>query len=334
LKYLARYSILLVLLLGYASFCFAQNAKPSREQVSPHTAESHPETWQEFHSAEGRFSVLLPGIPSKKNLQADTPDGKIYLHTYSLRLSNQSPQFGVSYADLPVDIKIEDTRAIFNAARDDGLKAVKGKLLQEREDNHIGQPSRFYKVQTSEGMIRSRTLFVKNRFYTLSFTTEGKQESAATASLNDEAAAKFLDSFRLLTEQELAKFEGEVERMLKSLHEKNELVIGACTEEAKCEPLPGADKVGKAEVKSGGINSKPQPVYPPIAKAARAQGVVKIQVVVDEEGKVIAAQAVSGHPLLQSAAVKAAREALFAPTLLDGRPVKIAGVLTYNFVLQ
>ena len=59
-----------------------------------------------------------------------------------------------------------------------------------------------------------------------------------------------------------------------------------------------------------------------------------MKVIVDEEGKVIAAQAVSGHPLLQAAAVKAAREARFTPTLLDGKPVKVQGVITYNFVLR
>jgi TonB family protein len=334
LKNLAHYSLLLVLLFGCSSFCFAQNARPYSEQVPLPTAESNPAMWQEFQSAEGRFSVLLPGTPLKKTMQVDTPAGKIALHSHTLRLSNQLPQFGLSYFDLSGDIEIDDTRAVLNAARDDGLKGVKGKLLEEREDSSIGYPGRFYKVQTSDGMMRIKAFLVKNRFYNLSFITEGKDESAATARLHDETAAKFLDSFRLLTAQELAKFEGEVDRLLKSLHEKNELVIGGCSEEAKCEPLPGADKVGKAEINGGGINSKPQPVYPPIARAARAQGVVKVQVIVDEEGKVIAAQAVSGHPLLQAAAVKAARGALFTPTLLDGKPVKIAGVITYQFVLQ
>ena len=92
-------------------------------------------------------------------------------------------------------------------------------------------------------------------------------------------------------------------------------------------------------VVSGGILngkavSKPAPVYPPIAKAARAQGTVVVQVVVDEDGDVISANAVSGHPLLQQAAVAAARQAKFSPTRLNGTPVKVSGALTYNFVLE
>ncbi len=58
---------------------------------------------------------------------------------------------------------------------------------------------------------------------------------------------------------------------------------------------------------------------------------VVVQVTVDESGNVMAAKAVSGHPLLQAAAVAAARQARFTPTLLSGKPVKISGMITYDF---
>jgi TonB family protein len=104
---------------------------------------------------------------------------------------------------------------------------------------------------------------------------------------------------------------------------------------------PGAsfgERPKKSIVSGGVLNgkaiSKPSPPYPAIARAARAQGTVTVQIVVDEEGKVISASPVSGHPLLQQAAVNAARGARFAPTFLDGKPVRVSGVITYNFVLQ
>ncbi|MDQ3219273.1 MAG: TonB family protein [Pyrinomonadaceae bacterium] len=88
---------------------------------------------------------------------------------------------------------------------------------------------------------------------------------------------------------------------------------------------------------SGGVlnsraNSLPRPMYPPAAAAVRAGGTVSISVVIDEEGNVISARAVSGHPLLRAAALAAAREAKFEPTMLSGEQVKVSGVLTYNFV--
>ena len=66
--------------------------------------------------------------------------------------------------------------------------------------------------------------------------------------------------------------------------------------------------------------------------AVNAEGAVAVQVLVDEGGNVIAASAVSGHPLLRAAAEEAARGATFAPTRLSGEPVKVSGVVTYNFV--
>jgi periplasmic protein TonB len=82
------------------------------------------------------------------------------------------------------------------------------------------------------------------------------------------------------------------------------------------------------------IVSLPKPAYPIIAKQAGIQGSVNVQILVDENGKVISAQALSGSPMLTSAARDAATRARFTPTILNGVPVKIQGVITYNFVLQ
>jgi TonB family protein len=91
-------------------------------------------------------------------------------------------------------------------------------------------------------------------------------------------------------------------------------------------------------VSGGVLNGKalmlPKPVYPQQAKTARASGVVTVEVVIDEAGKVISAKAVEGHTLLRQAAVQAAQEARFSPTLLSGQPVKVSGQINYNFALQ
>ena len=94
------------------------------------------------------------------------------------------------------------------------------------------------------------------------------------------------------------------------------------------------DQLIMGGVLNGKAISKPKPDYPLSAKAARVEGVVVVQIVVDEQGDVISAVAVSGHPLLQLAAVQAAKMAKFTPTKLCGKPVKVSGVVTYNFVLR
>lgn len=89
-------------------------------------------------------------------------------------------------------------------------------------------------------------------------------------------------------------------------------------------------------VSGGVLNGKaislPEPGYPPKAKAAKTGGSVSVQVLIDEEGRVVSASAVSGHPLLQQAAVAAARGARFSPTLIKGIAVKVSGIVTYNFI--
>ncbi|HLR06773.1 MAG TPA: TonB family protein, partial [Pyrinomonadaceae bacterium] len=87
-------------------------------------------------------------------------------------------------------------------------------------------------------------------------------------------------------------------------------------------------------VLNGKATDMPIPEYPAIARAAHASGAVTVEITIDESGAVVAAHAVSGHPLLQAAAVNAARQATFTPTRLSGEPVKVTGVLVYNFAAQ
>lgn len=103
-------------------------------------------------------------------------------------------------------------------------------------------------------------------------------------------------------------------------------------------PPPAVPKAAPKLISKGVITSEaislPKPPYPGIALQVRAQGTVAVQVVIDETGKVISAHLMSGHPLLAAAAVKAAYQARFSPTMLGDHPVKVSGVITYNFVLQ
>lgn len=103
-------------------------------------------------------------------------------------------------------------------------------------------------------------------------------------------------------------------------------------------PPPEAKPTPRAPISGGVLNGKaislPKPAYPPIARAAHASGTVVVQVLIDENGSVVSAHAVSGHPLLQAVAVGAARQAKFSPTKLSGQPVRVTGVIQYNFVAQ
>lgn len=84
---------------------------------------------------------------------------------------------------------------------------------------------------------------------------------------------------------------------------------------------------------SGKAVSLPKPAYPPQAKKDKAGGTIKVYVLVETDGKVIKAKAVCPlHPSLGEAAETAARAARFSPTMVSGKPVRIRGIIVYNFV--
>jgi TonB family protein len=118
-----------------------------------------------------------------------------------------------------------------------------------------------------------------------------------------------------------------VERAMDEAKERGETILGTCL--VDCEGVALQDGI-----ESGRVLELPKPAYPAIARAAHASGTVGVQVLIDVDGTVIAAASVSGHPLLQAAAVNAARNARFTPTKVNGQPVKVVGVIEYNFISQ
>jgi TonB family protein len=87
-------------------------------------------------------------------------------------------------------------------------------------------------------------------------------------------------------------------------------------------------------VLNGAAISLPSPTYPETAKRLRMSGVVSVEVVLDETGKVISARAISGPPALREVSVVAALRARFSPTKLSGQPVKVTGSINYKFTLS
>jgi TonB family protein len=89
---------------------------------------------------------------------------------------------------------------------------------------------------------------------------------------------------------------------------------------------------GALNVLNGRAVKLVKPSYPAIARQGHASGTVLVKVLIDEEGKVIAANVTSGHPLLFAVCVEAAKNSLFSPTMIGGKPVKVAGFIQYNFI--
>lgn len=80
--------------------------------------------------------------------------------------------------------------------------------------------------------------------------------------------------------------------------------------------------------------STPEPHYPAVARAARAEGLVIIDAVIDEQGNVVEAKVVEGPPLLIAAALEAVLKWKYEPTYLNGEPVALNTHIQVNFRLH
>jgi protein TonB len=80
--------------------------------------------------------------------------------------------------------------------------------------------------------------------------------------------------------------------------------------------------------------SRPNPVYPQLARQARIQGVVRLEAVIDESGKITDLKVIQGHPLLVQAALDAVRQWRYQPTVLNNVAVQVATTIDVNFTLS
>lgn len=111
----------------------------------------------------------------------------------------------------------------------------------------------------------------------------------------------------------------------KNFHKARRELLGEPPARKKGDGINGGIVNGKAK-------SLPKPYYPDEARKERLSGVISVRVTIDEQGNVIKAKAVCGHPVLGKASEEAAEKARFSPTILDGEPVSVTGIIVYNFV--
>ena len=163
------------------------------------------------------------------------------------------------------------------------------------------------------------------------------EESPRTVFINDPVAGvNYVLNSRTRTAHKAMQYSFHVKRRMEG--EMKASQAAPADHARRMAEVTAAAGATKAPISAGILNSRakngPPPIYPPVAKAAKAEGRVVVEVVVNESGQVESANAVEGHPLLRQAAVDAARQWEFAPTRLQGNPVKVTGKISFNFVLS
>lgn len=316
-------------------------------------------TWAEWEtiSPEGEeFTVTMPKNPTTE--AAKFPYHKMELNTrLYLATSASGPVLAVaSFSGIKSNPAEYTEFARFNSyvdafkdffppkVRTKDTALTKFTLVSSRPFH--GHTGRSYKVSIGELSGTMQAFVTRKRFYAVVSLNTKKDDAIDEKFLSsfvlpergpdppkDAAAAANQQQGEVANEQTLEQAQAE-QKQAKPSGETGR------TEEVPNDPnptnapanQPQQPKEKRGPVQGGVLNSKAIYLPMPEVPASEATGVVVVQVVVDEQGSVVEARAVSGPAHLQTAAVSAARLARFSPTLLMGEPVRVSGVLTYNFV--
>lgn len=219
----------------------------------------------------------------------------------------------------------------------DSKVAAEVKLTLVGEKALQGYAGREYKMSVGALSGTVRVFATRKRFYAMVYLNSKKDDAVQEEFVSSFALPEKFDQTQTAVAAENPPTTPPNERRQNKVQGDNNGAEGVADAEAKPDEAGGTVPAGKRKPISGGVlNGKaivlPKPDYPIDARTAGAAGAVAVQVTVDESGMVIEAKAISGHPLLQQPSVNAALQARFSPTSLMGEPVKVSGVLVFNFV--
>jgi len=311
-------------------------------------AQSAGEDLQTFSPVGEEFSVDMPKDPkveeSQETFHRMTLNTRLYLSA-----PDHGPVFAVASlsgikANSAMYTELQRLNSYVDAFKNWFPQKVRGKdaivkltIVGDKVLN--GNPGREYKVAIGDLAGTAHMYTTRRRFYAVVILNTKKDDALAERFLSSLVLPE--KTAPLPTIVATAPVVGTTTKMGRSetTDESPKTDAAAPAGETKPESTTSEKPAGERAPISGGVlNGKafylPQPEYPPIAAQAHASGMVVVQVLIDEAGNVSSAHAVSGHPLLQAAAVAAARQARFSPTSLMGEPVKVNGVLQYNFVAR
>jgi TonB family protein len=315
--------------------------------------------WETLRPEGEEFAVLIPKSSSAET--SKEPYHKMTLNTRLYLWTNPTgPVFAVASisgikANPALYSEMERVNSYVDAFKDWFPKKVRGKdavakltLVGPKTLN--GHSGREYRVTIGDLSGSVHVYATRRRFYAVSVLNTKKDDALTDRFLSsfylpDKAieAPATVASQKKETKAEPEEFDpgpnfqGQKPDLKTPAAGADGSTETSTEKETKAETPPTTEH-GKKPISGGVLNGKaitlPKPEYPAEARAAKASGTVVVQVTIDEYGNVIAARAVSGHPLLQAVSVGAARGAKFAPTFLMGEAVKVTGVITYNFAAQ
>jgi outer membrane biosynthesis protein TonB len=357
--YFRRLSLALLTLLLAVSPLFGQAQKNAGTWTE----------WETITPEGEEFTIMMPKNPTTETTKF--PYHKMELNTrLYLARSAAGPVLAVaSFSGIkssPMYTEFARFNSYIDAFKDFFPPKVRSKdtviakltLLNSKPFN--GHTGRSYKITVGELSGVVQAYVTRKRFYAIvslntkkdealeekflsSFVLPERQPDAAkTAAANQANQQQNQVPEQVLPEGDPKPGSSEAQGAAGNTEEKPNTDPNAAATVVTQNPDPNASQQNQAQnaknanakrgpISGGVLNGKAIYFPQPEAPAGEANGVVSVQVLIDEQGSVIDAKAVSGPQHLHQAAVNAARLARFTPTLLMGEPVKVTGVLAYNF---
>lgn len=318
--------------------------------------------WQTFSPEGEEFSVLMPKDPKFEEGKEPYHRDMILDTRLYLSASDRGPVIAVASfsgikANSAMYTEFQRLNSYIDAFKNWFPKKVRGKdavakltLVGEKVLN--GNAGREYRLTIGDLSGTAQMYATRKRFYALVILNTKKDDEMTERFLSslvlpERVAPTVVATAPLTTEAGVNTVYGTSARQPRNENgdeASKTQAVSAAGETKPSETKPGESAPPekpageRAPISGGVLNGKavylPAPEYPAIAAQAHAAGNVTVQVLIDEFGNVISAHAVAGHPLLQAVSVAAARQARFSPTNLMGEPVKVNGVIVYNFVAR
>jgi hypothetical protein len=171
----------------------------------PPAKEYNQNTWKEFTSKEGRFSVSFPGTPTKNDKNLDTPAGPVATHGFMVQ--SDVSLYYLSYSEFPNagSLTPQDQREMLDASRNHVISDG-AKLISEADVSVGGTPGRELLAEKDGMILRARIAYVNGKLFNLiigvqanTAFTKGKPSANAAdrTELFEQISAKFFDSFKL-----------------------------------------------------------------------------------------------------------------------------------------
>jgi TonB family protein len=292
---------------------------PAQDESAPRVGNA--DQWTQFSPPEGGFRVSFPAKLDYMAGSVNVAGNRMMTHEY---FSKASTEYRVTFFALPATLR-NSSKALLTGLGDSIAAEYRGSITSDKEVLLDSQAGRLLEVNSAKGtVIRALLVVTDSRLYRVTaIIPRETRDKTAGARLS---ATRFLESFKLVPiiappedNTYLVTEEGEVDRFLK-------------TENV---PSTGITEAARKPVDQGVVNGRAvklrTPCFPLSARNPPLSGAVVVKVVIDEEGKVMAAQIVRGHPVFRNCALDAARGSRFTPTFIEGKPVKVLGVLVYKF---